>query len=87
MESGSNVQAKRDLDQTVDIRYLKEWDKLFADQGVLHRKVSLNGQEFQQVVLPPVFHDEVFQALHDVLGHQGRDDSSSTGGSGIKALT
>ena len=77
LETGSNVPAKRDLDQTVDVRYLKEWDKLYADQGVLHRKVSLNGQEFQQVVLPSVFHDEVFQALHDDLGHQGRDRTTS----------
>ena len=77
METGSNVPAKRDLDQTVDVRYLKEWDKLFTDQGVLHRKVSLNGQEFQQVVLPSVFHDEVFQALHDDLGHEGRDRTTS----------
>ena len=77
VETGSNVPAKRDFDQTVDVRYLKEWNKLYADQGVLHRKVSLNGQEFQQVVLPPVFHDEVFQALHDDLGHQGRDRTTS----------
>ena len=48
-----------------------------ADQGVLHRKVSLNGQEFQQVVLPPVFHDEVFQALHYDLGHIGRGRTTS----------
>ena len=77
VETGSNVPAKRDLDRTVDVRYLKEWDKLYADQGVLHRKVSLNGQEFQQVVLPSVFDDEVFQALHNDLGHQGRDRTTS----------
>ena len=77
VETGSNAPAKRDLDQTVDVRYLKELDKLYTDQGVLHRKVSLNGQEFQQVVLPPVFHDEVFQALHNDLGHQGRDRTTS----------
>ena len=77
VETGSNVPAKLDLAQTVDVRYLKEWDKLYADQDVLHRKVSLKGQEFQQVVLPSVVHDEVFQALHDDPGHQGRDRTTS----------
>ena len=76
METGSNVPAKRDLDQIV-VLYFKEWDKLYADLGFLHRKVSLNGQEFQQVILPPVFHDEVFQALQDDLGHQARDRTTS----------
>ena len=40
-------------------------------------KVSINEQDFQQLVLPPIFHQEVFQALHDDLGHQGRDRTTS----------
>ena len=77
VETGSNVPAKRNLDQAVDVRYLKERDKLYVVQGVLHRKANLNGQDFQQIVLPPVSRDEVFQALHDDLGHQGRDRTTS----------
>ena len=77
VETGSKALAKRTLDQAVDARYLREWDKLFVSQGVLHRKVSINEQDFQQLVLPPVFHQEVFQVLHDDLGHQGRDRTTS----------
>ena len=77
VETGSKAPAKRTLDQAVDARYLREWDKLFVIQGVLHRKVSINEQDFQQLVLPPVFRQEVFQALHDDLGHQGRDRTTS----------
>ena len=77
VETGSKAPAKRTLDQAVDARYLREWDKLFVSQGVLHRKVSINEQDFQQLVLPPVFRQEVFQALHDDLGHQGRDRTTS----------
>ena len=77
VETGSKAPAKRTLDQAVDARYLREWDKLFVSQGVLHRKVSINEQDFQQLVLPPVFRQEVFQALHDDLGHQGMDRTTS----------
>ena len=77
VQTGSKVPAKRDLDQTIDVRYLKEWDKLYVEQGVLHREVNLNGQNFKQLVLPPVFRDGVFQALHDDLGHKGRDRTTS----------
>lgn len=65
------------IDQAVDPRYLKERDKMYVAKGVLYRKDNLSGQEFQQLVLPPVFRDEVFQALHYDLGHQGRDGTTS----------
>ena len=77
VETGSKAPAKRTLDQAVDARYLREWDKLFVSQGVFHCKVSINEQEFQQLVLPRVLRQEVFQALHDDLGHQGRDKTTS----------
>ena len=70
VESGSKAPARRTLDQAVDSSYLREWDKLFVRQGVLQCKVTINKQGFQQLVLPPVFHQKVFQALHDDLGHQ-----------------
>ena len=53
--------------------HIKEWDKLLLSNGVLHRKVTLNGQNFLQLVLPPAFREDVFEVLHDDLGHQGRD--------------
>ena len=45
--------------------------------GVLHRKVVLNGQDFLQFVLPPAFQENIFTALHGDLGHLGRDSTMS----------
>ena len=73
IEQGLDAPAKKDVDPIVDTRYFKEWEKLYLSNGVLHRKTTLNGQEFLQLVLPPGYQDIVFQALHDDLGHQGRD--------------
>ena len=77
IQEGSGVPAKRSLDPAVDTRYLKEWNKMFMSNGVLHRRVTFNDQDFIQLVLPPLFRDEVFHALHDDLGHQGRDRTLS----------
>ena len=67
---------KRNVDLSFDGRYLKEWDKLLLSNGVLHHKVVLNRQHFL-LILPPVFREEIFTALHDDLGHQGRDRTMS----------
>ncbi|MCG8032585.1 MAG: DDE-type integrase/transposase/recombinase, partial [Candidatus Thiodiazotropha taylori] len=77
LESGLPAPSKRDIDPSFDGRYLKEWDKMLLSNGVIHRKVVLNGQDFLQLVLPPAFREDVFQALHDDLGHQGRDRTMS----------
>ena len=76
-EAGLPAPSRRSLDQAVDAKYLKEWDKMLLSNGVLHRKVTLNGQNFLQRVLPPAFREDVFEALHDDLGHQGRDRTMS----------
>ena len=47
---------------------------LFSNE-VLHRKVTLNGQSFLQLVLTTVFSEDVFEGLHDDLGHQDRDST------------
>ena len=73
IEQGLDAPAKKDIDPSIDTRYFKDWEKHYLSNGVLHRKTSLNGQEFLQLVLPPGYQDIVFQALHDDLGHQGRD--------------
>ena len=73
IEQGLDAPAKKDVNPMVDTRYFKEWEKLYLSNGVLHRKTTLNGQEFLQLVLPLGYQDIVFQALHDDLGHQGRD--------------
>ena len=45
---------------------------MFLSNGVLHRKITLNGHNFLQLVLPPAFREDVFEVLHDDLGHQVR---------------
>ena len=69
--------SRRSHDQAVDAKYIKAWDKMLLSNGVLHRKVTLNGQNFLQFVLPPAFREDAFDVLHDDLGHQGRDRTMS----------
>ena len=68
LEAGLPAPLNSNVDPSFDGRYLKEWDKLFLSNGVLHRKVVLNG---------PVFREDIFTALLDDLGHQGRDRTMS----------
>ena len=77
LEAGLPAPLRRSLDQAVDAKYIKEWDKMLISNGVLHRKVTLNGQNFLQLVLPPALREDVFEALHDDLGHKGRDRTMS----------
>ena len=77
LEQGLDVPNKKDVDPKMDTRYFKDWDKFCLSGGVLHRKATLNGQDFLQLVLPPGYQDIVFQALHDDLGHQGRDRTTA----------
>ena len=77
IESGTRLHDRRSIDPNVDRRYLKDWTEFSISLGVLHRKAKLNGQEFLQLVLPPDYHDIVFHALHDDLGHQGRNRTTS----------
>ena len=75
-QTGSRVTAPQtQTSSTIDRRYFKNSDKFVMLQDVLYRKVILNGQEFQQLVLPMAFKD--IHALHDDLGHQGRDHTTS----------
>jgi len=57
--------------------YLREWQHLVLFQGVLYRKTQVYGDERLQLVLPEALRVEVFNALHDDLGHQGRDRTVS----------
>ena len=62
---------------TFDARYFKDWEKLYLCQDVLYRKGNVSHQEFQQLVVPLSLQGEIFRALHDDLGHQGRDRTTS----------
>ena len=77
LETGLPAPLKCNVNPSFDGGYLKEWDKFLLSNGVLHHKVVLNGQHFVQLVLPPVFRKDIFTALHDDIGHQGRDRTMS----------
>ena len=78
LEAGERVLAPQTrTSPTVDRRYFKDSDRLFLSHDVLYRKVTLNEQEFEQLVLPMAFREVVFKAFHDDLGHQGRDRTTS----------
>ncbi len=50
------------------------WDKLVLDEyGILHRKIS----QRMQLVLPAQFKSIVLKELHDEMGHQGLDRTTS----------
>ena len=79
LQTGSRVSASQTRSSPeIDRRYLKDWDRLFlSEDGVLYRKAVINEQQFQQLVIPLEYRDTVFRALHDDLGHQGRDRTIS----------
>ena len=54
-------------------RYIRDWDKLILKSGVLYRKMESEGQESHQLVVPASVKHIVLTALHDDMGHQGRD--------------
>jgi transposase InsO family protein len=78
MEKGTRSTAKRVSNNISPVvRYLREWDSLELKEGVLFRYSQYKDQRYKQLVLPDAVKDEVFRALHDDLGHQGRDRTTS----------
>ncbi|XP_053402677.1 uncharacterized protein LOC128557996 [Mercenaria mercenaria] len=57
--------------------YTRDWLKLILKDGVLFRKSLVNGYERLQLVLPTNLRIDIFEALHNDLGHQGRDRTTS----------
>ena len=56
---------------------MKQFDKLRVKRGVLQRVVKRNEEEVHQIVLPKQFHQLVLTALHDDVGHMGRDHTQT----------
>lgn len=46
-------------------------------RGILYREVKEGDNIIQQLVLPKVYHHTVLQALHNDVGHPGRDRTIS----------
>lgn len=58
-------------------KYLRVWDTLILRDNVLYHSGKVNGEDYLQLVLPSSLREEIFKALHDDLGHQGRDRTIS----------
>ena len=54
-------------------KLLSDWDKLRLVEGVLKRVVMVQNKETEQTVVPTKLRAEVLRALHDDMGHPGRD--------------
>ena len=57
-------------------RYLRDWSKFSLKDGVLYRTTTLDGQMYNQILVPTAIKDFVLKSLHDDMGHQGRDRTS-----------
>ena len=60
-------------DPMYDARYLKDWDKPYIRGGILYGYGIVSNQDFQQLIVPITYRDDIFKALNYDLGHQGRD--------------
>ena len=75
--SGQRPDNKEVEALNLDKRYIKEWDKIKIEDGILLRCSSQQGQDSKQIVMPVKFRDDMFKAYHEDLGHQGRDRTLS----------
>jgi len=57
--------------------YTRDWGKLLLRDNVLNRQSTISGCQRLQLVLPESLRRELYFALHDDLGHQGRDRTLS----------
>ena len=71
----SSVQLKKEDPQVR--RILKHWNQLYMKDGVLYRRVQLNHEEVNQLLLPKKLIPEVLRLAHDTAGHQGRERTSA----------
>ena len=55
----------------------KQFEHLRVIDGVLYREITLDGQLQKQLALPTSHIRVVLQALHDEMGHPGRDRTNS----------
>ena len=72
--SGQKHSARQLKKETAnEQRYIRDGNKLILKAGVLYRKLETEGQETHQLVVPSSVKDIVLTAMHDDMGHQGRD--------------
>lgn len=73
VSNGQKLSKKAAAKEHPDVlRYLRDWNKLKLKDNVLYRTVSIDGQQYDQLIVPKGITDTILHALHDDLGHQGR---------------
>ena len=71
----SYSQLKKEEPQVRKI--LKQWNKLFVKDNIVYRRVQLNHEEVQQLLLPKKLIPEVLRLTHDTAGHQSHERTSA----------
>ena len=56
-------------------KYLREWNRLYLEDGILFRTASLDGQPVRQLVIPESHKTITFQGIHSEVGHPGKEKS------------
>jgi len=56
-------------------KLLREWNRLFLEEGVLYRSASHDGQTVNQLVLPTSQQTIAFNGIHSEVGHPGKAKS------------
>ena len=68
------ISEKSIKSETVDVQKLfNQKDRLVIISGILYRKILVDDSEVLQCVVPAKYRQAVFKALHDNMGHPGRD--------------
>jgi transposase InsO family protein len=57
--------------------FFKLFDQLSIEDGILYRNVKIQDQELKQLVVPSVHIANILEALHNEMGHQGRDRTTN----------
>lgn len=73
------LQSKKTLSKTESCQnpLSREYNRLQIIDGVLYRVATIDNEERQQLVLPTVHIPTVLNALHNDMGHPGRDRTLS----------
>jgi transposase InsO family protein len=77
-QTGKKLTAKQLKAESPPVRKtLKHWDQLFMKDNILFRRMKLNHEEVEQLLLPRKIISEVLRLTHDMAGHQGRERTTA----------
>jgi len=74
LERGSRPSKEQGKQHSKELsKLVRQWDKLVLQSGVLYRKALVKGQLILQLVMPRARRQELLEALHNQMGHPGRN--------------